>query len=296
MKSNIYLNGKIVPLSEAKIPILDRGFLYGDGVFESLRTYNRIPFLLDEHSKRILSGAKFLKIHSNFNLKTIRSAVQKTISANPFKEIYLKIILTRGKAKSHGLDFSNFTGKPNLIVLAEELKESPKEIYSNGWKAILSSIRRVNQPTSKIKSLCYLDNAIAKEEAKQAGANEALMLDEKGFVAEGSVSNLFMVRAGKIFTPPTSSAILSGITRRLIIKLAKELSLKVFEKNIHSKDLLTGDECFATLSGTGIIPIIRIGKKNIGNQQCGPITRKLISSYFELVSAVTGIEKESLIN
>lgn len=278
-KVKAYLNGKIIPLEEAKISILDRGLLYGDGVFESLRTYNRHPFLLEEHLKRLLAGAKQLKIKAPYSLSQLKLEVLKTIAANRFKECYVKIILTRGEAKGHGLDFSNSAGKPTVIVLAEELKEYPKSLFVNGWKAIISTVRRAEVPTSRIKSLCYLDNALAKEEARQAGADEAFMLDGKGHMVEGTISNLFIIKLGTIYTPPLDEPILCGITRNLVLKLAKQSAFKTAEKIIDPKELYNCDECFITLSGAGIIPITRIWNRRVGNGKCGPITQKLILLY-----------------
>lgn len=266
-------------MNKTKISVLDRGFLYGDGVFESLRTYHRRPFLLEEHLKRLLSGAKSIRMRVPYSIAQLKRAVLKTIAANNFKEYYIKIILTRGEAKGHGLDFSNSAGKPSLIILAEELKEYPKTLCTNGWKAIISSVRRADVPTSRIKSLCYLDNALAKEEARRAGADEAFLLDEKGHVVEGTVSNIFIVKFGTIFTPPLEEPILAGITRNLVLKLAKQSAFEAAEKIIDPKELYNCDECFVTLSGAGIIPITRIWNRRVGNGKCGPITQKLILLY-----------------
>lgn len=262
-----------------KISVMDRGLLYGDGVFESLRTYRRRPFLLDEHLKRLLKEVKQLKIRLPYSLGKLKLMVLKTIAANKFKEYYIKMIVTRGEALGHGLDFSNSAGKPNVIVLAEELKEYPKSIFTQGWMAVISSVRRADVPTSRIKSLCYLDNAIAKTEARKAGADEAFMLDEKGHVAEGSVSNIFIVKLGTIYTPPAEAPILRGITRDLVIKLAKQSALRLVEKNINPKELYNCDECFITFSGAGIVPITRIWNRRIGKGVCGPLTQKLIMLY-----------------
>ncbi|MGB9612760.1 MAG: aminotransferase class IV [Candidatus Margulisiibacteriota bacterium] len=278
-QTKAYINGRTLSLTEAKISVLDRGFLYGDGVFESLRTFNRKPFLLDEHLKRLLSGAKTLKISHPYSLSFLKSAVFKTLAANNFKEYYIKIILTRGEAKGHGLNFSNSTGKPNLIILVEKLKEYSKTIYRYGWKAIISTIVRPNTPTSRIKSLCYLDNALAKEEAIKHKAQEAFMLDEAGRVVEGTISNIFIVKSNIIYTPPLDEPILSGVTRAFVLKLSKRLSLRVAEKPFFPKDLYHCDECFITFSGAGIVPITKIEEKKIGNGQCGPITNKLIVLY-----------------
>lgn len=275
----VNLNGKIIPLEEAKISVLDRGLLYGDGVFESLRTYNRRPFLLDEHLKRLLTSARRLRIRIPLSLAQLRLAVLKTMAANKFEEYYIKIILTRGEARGHGLNFTNSAGKPTLIILVEKLKEYPKTTFTQGWKAIISSVRRAEVPTTRIKSLCYLDNALAKDEAHKAGADEAFLLDEKGRVVEGTVSNIFIVKHGNIYTPPAEGPILCGITRGLIIRLAKQSGLNVSEKSIDPKEVYTCDECFVTLSGAGIIPITKIWNKKIGNGKCGPITQKLILLY-----------------
>lgn len=277
--NKIFLNGKIVPAEKAKISVLDRGFLYGDGVFESLRTFNRQPFLLDEHIKRLLLGAKLLKIRVPLSLPQLRTAVLKTIAANNFKESYIKIIISRGEAKGHGLDPSNSTGRPTVLVLCEELKPYPPSLYEKGWRVIISKILRTSVPTSKIKSLCYVDNMLAMMGARQAGANEAFMPDEKGHIVEGTVSNFFIVKHRELFTPPIDESILQGITRGLILKLAKRSAIKVTEEIIAPNDINNCDECFATMSGSGIVPVTYIAKKKIGNGKCGPITKQLIGLY-----------------
>lgn len=275
----VYFNGKIIPIEGARVPVLDRGLLYGDGLFESLRTYDRRPFLLEEHLKRLLAGARLLKIKLPCSLSQLKLAVLKTVASNPFREHYIKIVITRGEARGHGLDFSNSTGKPTVIVLDEEMKEYSRNIFTQGWKAILSSVKRTEVPTSRIKSLCYLDNALAMAEARRSGADEAFMLSEKGHVVEGTSSNIFIVKLGTIYTPPAEEPILSGITRNLVLKLAKQSAFRAVEKIIDPKDLYNCDECFITMSGAGIVPVTRIWKKRIGSGKCGPLTEKLILLY-----------------
>jgi branched-chain amino acid aminotransferase len=209
----------------------------------------------------------------------LKLAVLKTIAANKFKECYIKIVITRGDARGHGLDFSNSTGKPNVIILVEELKEYPKDTFIKGWKAMISTVRRPEIPTSRIKSLCYLDNALAMAEARKAGAGEAFMLDEKGNVVEGTVSNIFIVKLGTIYTPPVEEPILAGITRNLVLKLAKQSAFRAAEKIIDTKGLYNCDECFITMSGAGIVPITQIWNRKIGSGRCGPTTQKLILLY-----------------
>src|SRR3989339_664725 len=172
MYMKAYLNGRIIPVNQLKINVADRGFLYGDGVFESLRTFGRRPFLQEEHLRRLLSAAKFLSIKTPA-LPALKPAVSRVIAANRFREYYIKLILTRGEAAGHGLDPGNCRGKPNLIVLAEELREPDPGLYRRGWSATISSLLRANLPTARVKSLCYLDNILAKAEATKAKANEA---------------------------------------------------------------------------------------------------------------------------
>ena len=275
----VYLNGKILPAQKAQISVFDRGLSYGDGVFESLRTYRGKPFLLEEHLKRLLLGLKFLKIRAPLNIAQLKMAVLRTLFANKFKGSYIKIMVTRGEAREHGLDPVFAAGKPNVIIIVEPLKPYPKSIFVTGWKAIISQIIRANIPTSKIKSLCYLDNMLAKMEASQAGANEAFMLDEKGNLVEGTTSNLFLIKNGIIYTPNRDEPILQGITRNLVMKLAQRSGFRVVEKMIKPKELYSADECFVTFSGLGVVPITKIWDKKIGNGQCGPLTFTLIKFY-----------------
>jgi len=278
-RHKVYLNGKILPAHKATISVFDRGLFYGDGVFESLRTYRGKPFLLEEHLKRLLLGLKFLKIRPPLSLPQFKIAVLRTLFANKFKESYIKIIVTRGETREHGLDPSFAAGKPNVIILVEPLKAYPKSILVTGWKAVISRIIRANTPSSRIKSLCYLDNILAKMEASRAGANEAFLLDEKGNLVEGTTSNLFLVRNGIIYTPTQEEPLLKGITRDLIIKLARRSGFRVVEKVINPKELYSADECFVTSSGPGVVPITKIWDKKIGNGRCGPITFTLIKFY-----------------
>lgn len=279
LAKRIYINGKLLPLQDANISILDRGLLYGDGVFESIVTRLGRPFQLEAHIKRLLLGLKAFKIKAPLTAKQLKLAVLKTLASNRFSESYIKIIVTRGQAEGHGLDPANVTGKPTVIILAEQLKPYPKKLYSQGWKAIISTTHRPNIPISKHKTLNYLDCVLAKIEARKLGADEAFFLDEKGYLAEGTISNVFVIKHGELYTPAKESPILPGLTRELAIKLAKQSAFKVIEKDLTPKEIYTADECFVTSSGLGIIPITRIWNKKIGNGKCGPITASLIKLY-----------------
>jgi len=278
-KVKVCLNGKIVPIEEARISVLDRGLAYGDGAFETLRTYRGKPFQLEAHIKRLLRALKTLRIRPAPSAAQIKVAALKTLAANKFKETYLKIMVTRGEAKQHGLEIKKAAGKPSLIVLAEEQKPYPKETFTRGWKAIVSTIIRPDTPASRIKSLCYLDNVLAKYEAEKAGADEAFLLDERGNIAEGTVSNIFVVKFHTIYTPPLDAPILAGLTRELVIKLARQSAFRVVEKAITPKELYTADECFITFSGPGVVPVTRIWNKKIGSGKCGAVTASLVKLY-----------------
>lgn len=278
-KAKVYVNGKIVPIEDAKISVLDRGLAYGDGAFETLRTYRGKPFQLEAHIKRLLRALKLIRIRPAPSAAQIKLAVLKVLASNKFKETYLKIMVTRGEAKQHGLDPRKGAGRPNLIVLAEEQKPYPKDTFTRGWKAVVSSVMRPNTVTSRIKSLCYLDNVLAKYEAGKTGADEALLLDERGNIAEGTISNIFVVKFQTIYTPPLDAPILAGLTRELVIKLARQSAFRVVEKAITPKELYTADECFITFSGPGVVPVTRIWNKKIGSGKCGAVTASLVKLY-----------------
>jgi branched-chain amino acid aminotransferase len=285
--NKIFINGKMKESRDAKISVFDRGFLYGDGVFESFRTYHRKPFLTEEHLKRLLAGAKTIRLPLPYSLSKIKLLVSKIIATNRYPECYIKIILTRGEASGHGLNLCNVRGKPNLIILAEKFLPPPHSLFKRGWKVIISSVRKAETPTSRLKSLCYLDNAMARMGASQAGADEAIMLNEKGHVAEGSASNIFIIKSDTLITPPVKEPILAGITRNAVLNIARKAGIKIAEKPLFPGALCSCDECFATLSSYGIVPITKIDNKKIGSGVCGPITHKLISLY----RAETGKDK-----
>ncbi|MBN2058008.1 MAG: aminotransferase class IV [Candidatus Saganbacteria bacterium] len=280
-RTKIFLNGKIRSLDQACISPLDRGLLYGDGVFESLRTFNGKLFQLNEHIKRLLAAARQLKIPRAPSAHDLKQAVLMTLAANNFQETYIKIILTRGLAKEHGLGSKNVLGKPTLLIIAEKLKPPSAKAYAQGWKAVISSLRRPDLPTSRLKSLNYLIGVLAKMEAELAGAEESLLLDSRGNLAEGSISNIFIVKHGIVYTPPLTSPILAGLTRKTVIRLARQSAIRVVEKNISPKELYTADECFITFSGGGVMPVTRIWKKKIGSGRPGSITTSLLSLFWD---------------
>ncbi|MFA4857983.1 MAG: aminotransferase class IV [Candidatus Margulisiibacteriota bacterium] len=278
----IYINGKLTNSRDAKISIFDRGFMYGDGVFESLRTYNRKPFLLNEHLKRLFDAAKKLKIvisclpTGTANSKAqIPTQIKNLLKINGLNEAYLKIIITRGRSKQHGLSIKNAAQKPTFIIIAEKIAPAASADSDRAggrvWKIIVVKTARAQSIgaqnkrhrlpiISTIKSLNYLENILAKTEAEKSGADEAIFLDKEGNVLEGTVSNIFIVKNGVLITPPLTLPILPGVTRAYIIKLARQLKIKVREKKFKLKELLAASECFLSFSGEGIVPVEQINQ------------------------------------
>jgi branched-chain amino acid aminotransferase len=285
----ILINGKLVDARRAKISVFDRGFMYGDGVFESLHTYHGKPFLLKEHLGRLFNAAKTLGIEipntpgrPGQAKSQIQTWINTLLKVNKLNNAYIKIILTRGVAKRHGLSFKNATGKPTLIIITEKIAAIKSDAggrasflgrgralkLTHPWKIITvkSARAQVSRATkgmpaiSTIKSLNYLENILAKAEAEKHGAHEAVFLDKDGNVLEGTVSNIFIVKNGALVTPPLTLPILPGVTRAYIIKLARKLKIEVKEQKLKLKDLLAADECFLTFSGEGIVPVRQLNQ------------------------------------
>lgn len=284
MKRNtyyIYINGEFYPKEEAKISVYDHGLLYGDGIFESIRAYNGIVFKLNEHIDRLYESAKSLKINIPLTKEEIVNAVLETLRKNELTDAYIRIVITRGEGPM-GVDPRNCR-KPTIIIIAE--KREPlfgREI--KGISAIISSIRRtpIWALDPRIKSLNYLNNVLAKIEAIEAGVEEAIMLNEMGYIAEAPTENIFIIKDNKILTPPYTAGILKGITRDVVIRLAKELGYIVEERDITPHDLYNADEVFVTGTAAEIVPIVKINGRIIGAGDVGPIVKKLITKYNEI--------------
>ncbi|MCS7139925.1 MAG: branched-chain-amino-acid transaminase [Candidatus Nezhaarchaeota archaeon] len=275
----VYINGELVPKSQAKISVFDHGFLYGDGVFESVMVYNGVAFKLREHIDRLYDSAKALCLEIPMSKEELIKTVVETIRINGLRNAYVRVLVTRGVGDL-GLD-PRKCSKPTLIIIVDKIKLFGDDAYSRGVTAIISSVRRdrVDATTHEIKSMNYLNSILAKLEANAVGADEAIMLDERGFVAEGATDNVFMVKNGIIYTPPRSSGILPGITRARVMKLAEDLGYKVVERDITPAELLTADEVFLTGTAVSIVPVVKIAGRVIGDGKPGPITRKLIEEF-----------------
>lgn len=287
----IYLDGELVPAREAKISVYDHGFLYGDGVFEGIRVYNRRIFRHDAHLVRLYRSAKAIWLEPPLSLDEMKAAVEKTVAANQIENGYVRAIISRGTGDL-GLD-PRKCPRPTVVIIADAIKLYPAEVYEEGMECITAATRR-NRPDAlnpSIKSLNYLNNILAKIECIRAGVPECIMLNEAGLVAECSGDNVFIVHrdfAGKkveLRTPPVTAGNLEGITRDAVIELAQKLGLPVVEKDLALFDLYNAEEAFLTGTAAEIVPLTRLDMRSIGDGKPGAWTQKLIGAYRELTHA-----------
>jgi branched-chain amino acid aminotransferase len=283
MAPKIYINGKFYSKEDAKISVYDHGLLYGDGVFEGMRTYSGKVFRLVEHIDRLYESARAILLTIPMSKQDLIDAVKKTVELSGLSDSYIRLVVTRG-AGSLGLD-PNRTSDPQVIIIVDLIALYDRKYYDEGLKIITASTIR-NHPAAlspRIKSLNYLNNIMAKIEGLQAGCMEAIMLNHKGEVAECTGDNIFIVKHGQVLTPPTDAGILEGITRNAILELAKELKIPAREATLTRHDLLVADECFLTGSAAEVIPVISIDGRPIGDGKVGPITKKLMAEFKALV-------------
>jgi len=275
----VYIDGKFFPQSKANVSVYDHGFLYGDGVFEGIRIYNDNIFMLDEHINRLYDSAKAIKLIIPLSKVELRNAVTQTHKVNGLKDGYIRLIVTRGVGDL-GIDPGKCP-KPSIIIIVNKITLYPGELYKKGMEIITASTQRtpVSALNPQIKSMNYLNNILAKIEAVNAGANEALMLNSSGNVVECSGDNIFIYRNGTLITPPTSIGALDGITRGIVIKIAKQEGLKVEELIFSRYEVYTSDECFLSGTAAEIIPVIKVDGREIGNGKPGKITALLINKF-----------------
>jgi len=277
----VYLNGSLMPLSQARLSPLDYGFLYGYGLFETMRAYSGRIFRLERHLARLSRSAKLLGIDLE-SIPDLEKALYNTLQANNLSHARIRLTLSGGE----GEPLPDLVIRvPTVLIVARSYTPYPRQVYKQGFKAIVSRIRRNTQsPASAMKSLNYLDNLLARQEAKLAGADEAILLNEQGFLAEGSMSNIFLVSGNALLTPSEDSGILPGITRGVVLEeLAPSLGMKKIERKIALKELLQADEAFFTNSLIEIMPLTQVGGQNIGSGRAGAVTQRLIAAYKELV-------------
>lgn len=276
----VYIDGRFYLKSRAKISVYDHGLLYGDGIFEGIRVYNGIIFKLKEHIDRLYHSAHTLLLTVPLTKEEIMDRVIRTVRINGFINAYIRLIITRGVGDL-GLD-PRKCPKPTIIIIVDQIKLH--EGVEKGIRAMISWVRRdsVDATTHEVKSLNYLNSILAKIEANEANVEEAICLDRNGFVSEGVAENIFIVKEGKILTPPSSSGALPGITQREIIKLAQKLGYEVQERNITPNELFNAQEVFFTGTAAEIIPVVEINGRSISEEKPGSITQRLIEEFKEL--------------
>ncbi|MEC8777539.1 MAG: branched-chain-amino-acid transaminase [Verrucomicrobiota bacterium] len=279
----IYLNGEFVDKADAKVSVFDHGLLYGDGVFEGIRLYDGCVFKLEEHLERLAFSAKAILLDLPMSLDEFANAVCETCRRNDLSNGYVRLVVTRGPGHL-GLT-PDGCGPPNVIIIADDIQLYPEELYENGLKIISVPTRRINAAAlpPAVKSLNYLNNILAKIEAKKVGFLEALMLNDKGEIAECTGDNVFIVSKGTVFTPPLDAGSLRGITRGAVMDLAEEIGYEVREQALTRYDLWTAEECFLTGTAAEVIPCVEVDHRAIGDGNPGKVSKSLISKFREKV-------------
>jgi branched-chain amino acid aminotransferase len=286
----IYIDGEYYPKSQAKVSVYDHGLLYGDGVFEGIRAYNGIVFKLNEHIDRLYRSAHALRLTIPLTKEEMTKIVLETLRKNNLRDAYIRLIVTRGIGDL-GLD-PRKCPKPTVIIITDTISIMSSEAKEKGITTMIAWVRRnsVDSTTHEIKSLNYLNSVIAKMEATANGVDEAICLDRNGFISEGVGENLFIVKDGKIITPPSSTGALAGITAKFTINLAKRLGYEVAETNLTPFQLFTADEAFFTGTAAEVVPIREVNKRQIGSASPGPITKKLMAAFQKaIVDPVEGV-------
>ena len=291
MEEIVYLNGSLVPRSQARVSVFDQGFLYGYGLFETMRAYHGKIFLLERHLKRLLGAAEIIRLASGLAEVDLSKACKDTLVANGLQDARLRLTVSRGEVDSFPGSGASVT--PTVLVTARSYSPLSAEIYERGYKASVASFRQCSRsPLSRIKSANYLLNALARLEAEAAGYDEALLLNDNDFVAESGGSNLFFVKDSTLMTPSLESGILPGITREVVIELAGVLGIGVTEGDMSLNDLEQFTEAFLTNSVIEIMPLVRVRDITgefitIGSGKPGGVTGRLMAAYKEVVARET---------
>jgi branched-chain amino acid aminotransferase len=281
----IYLDGKFVPEADAKVSVFDHGLLYGDGIFEGIRFYNGRVFRLEEHLERLWDSARSICLEIPMGRGEMTEALLETIRKNDLREGYIRLIVTRGVGNL-GLNPVQCK-RPSVIIIATTIALYSKEVCETGLTVVTCATRRTSPAALNpaVKSLNYLNNVMARIEANLAGADEALMLNEAGNVAECTADNVFIIKRGQIFTPPIAAGALRGITRSVVFDIAAELGLKITETDITRHDVFIADECFLTGTAAEVIPVVKADGRTIGSGKPGSITTRVVGRFREMTRA-----------
>jgi branched-chain amino acid aminotransferase len=275
----VYINGKFVKKEEARLSFLDHGFLYGDGIFETLRAYNGRVFKLDEHIERLLGSAKAIHLTIPLDVSEIKEVIERAVEINALREAYIRMTVSRGTGEP-GLDLG-LCPVPTVVVYAKEMTGYPEEMYKRGVKVAIVGARRVSPRAldPRAKSCNFLNNIMARIEAESEGAVEGIMLSDDGYVTEGSTSNIFIVKDGILITPPTDIGVLPGITRNTAINLAGDSGIEFREEIFGKDELYQAEECFLTNTSYEVMPVVQIDGRRIGGGLPGKTTAFLLNRF-----------------
>jgi branched-chain amino acid aminotransferase len=281
-ESKIYVDGKFYAEADAKVSVFDHGLLYGDGIFEGIRFYNGRVFRLEEHIDRLWDSARSICLEIPMSKREMTEALLETIRQNDLRDGYIRQIVTRGVGNL-GLNPAQCK-RPSVIIIVAQIALYSEAVYQNGLTVVTCATRRTSPGALNpaVKSLNYLNNVMARIEANLAGADEALMLNDAGNVAECTADNVFIIKRGQIFTPPITAGALRGITRSVVFEIAAELGLKISEVDITRHDVFIADECFLTGTAAEVIPVIKADGRSIGNGKPGPISARMIARFREM--------------
>ena len=285
----VYVNGKLVDKKDAKVTVFDHGFLYGDGVFEGIRSYNGMVFKLNEHIDRLFESARSIMLEVPLSKKQMSDEIIRTLKANRLKDAYIRVVVSRGEGDL-GLDPRKCRGNESVIIITDKIALYPEELYEKGMKIIsVPTIRNIPEAVNpQIKSLNYLNNILAKIEAINAGYQEAIMLDHLGYITECTGDNIFAVKKGGIYTPPQCMGSLRGITRDTVLDIAKKFNIPAHEHVITRHELYISEECFLTGTAAEIVPVVNVDGRVIGDGKPGNIT-KFIRNEFKKLTRKEGV-------
>jgi len=295
MTEIIYLNGRLVPRFEAKLSPFDHGFLYGYGLFETMRAYQGHIFRLDHHLARLRRSAQSLGLtHSILHVvegkQSLETACMATLEANKLKDARLRLTVSAGEGDM--MPDPDTCSSPTVLITARNLVPLPPEKYESGFKAALSSVHRNSQsPLSRLKSTCYIENILARMAARAAGCDEAILLNERSYLAEGSTTNIFLASNGELITPSLESGVLPGITREAVLEIARAANIKTMERQLELKELIEAEEAFVTNSILELMPLTCFDGKPIGTGKPGKLTGDLLFAYRKLVDEAVELDR-----
>jgi branched-chain amino acid aminotransferase group I len=295
MDEIVYLNGRLIPRFEAKLSPFDHGFLYGYGLFETMRAYDGHIFRLDSHLTRLRCSAESIGLtHDTLTTdegsQSLEAACMAALEANKLKDARIRLTVSAGEGDMTPDPSS--CSNPTILITARNLHPLPPVKYEEGFKATVSSLRRNSQsPLSRLKSTCYMENVLARTTARAGGYDEAIVLNEKGHVAEGSTTNIFVVGSGELITPSLESGVLPGITREAVLEIARTLDIRASERLVTLDELVEGQEAFATNSVLEVMPLVSVEGKPIGTGKPGKLTRNLLFAYRKLVNEAVELDR-----